>query len=265
MAIQLQKNNGEAKMYEQVHERLKRFRKDCPANTGWAIRTKLTHADQTRVVVKAMILDPTKVVVATGHAEEVRTSSTINQTSAVENCETSAVGRALFMAGYGNGEICSAEELAAAINAQKGMNARPAPASGTADTSRGNVIDYPKDANSDPNKPSSANPGQSSGASQDPPASAKRSEPSSPAPSAGSNQLDTRVKAFINKMGWTVDKGVGLEIAKGKIRVNTKSGHWCLTGGTYRFSKYIGKSGAGFTYHQEWEGVEKVWIKKIEG
>ena len=58
--------------------------------------------------------------IATGWAEEVRGSSNINKTSALENCETSAVGRALGFAAFGSAEsIASADEVAIAIERQK--------------------------------------------------------------------------------------------------------------------------------------------------
>ena len=56
--------------------------------------------------------------ISTGYAEEKRTASRINQTSAVENCETSAVGRALAFAGFTNDKLASAEEVSAAIEQQ---------------------------------------------------------------------------------------------------------------------------------------------------
>ena len=52
---------------------------------------------------------------ATGLAEELRTASRINQCSALENAETSAVGRALAMLGLTNDRIASAEEVSGAI------------------------------------------------------------------------------------------------------------------------------------------------------
>ena len=61
-----------------------------------------------------------KVVLATGTAYEKEDSSFINKTSYIENCETSAVGRALGMAGFGiDVSVASAEEVANAINNQK--------------------------------------------------------------------------------------------------------------------------------------------------
>ena len=118
MTIQLQKENGQTKIYEQVHERLARFRQDCPASQGWGVTTEVLEQDNSRVAVTARIISPEGIVVATGHAEEYRNASEVNRSSALENGETSAVGRALFMAGYGNGEICSAEELALALRTQ---------------------------------------------------------------------------------------------------------------------------------------------------
>ena len=56
------------------------------------------------------------LIVATGHAEEYRDSSKINKTSALENAETSAIGRALASFGLGGTEFASADEVARAIN-----------------------------------------------------------------------------------------------------------------------------------------------------
>jgi hypothetical protein len=57
-------------------------------------------------------------VIATGLAEEKRTSSQINRTSALENCETSAIGRALAAFGLGGSEYASANEVQNAIHQQ---------------------------------------------------------------------------------------------------------------------------------------------------
>ncbi len=62
----------------------------------------------------------------TGHAEESRTSSMVNKTSAVENCETSAVGRALGLMGIGIIDgIASADEVHKAINTEKVVDVDP--------------------------------------------------------------------------------------------------------------------------------------------
>ena len=81
------------------------------------ILTEIISIDKDTVVMKASGLIGGKVV-ATGHAEEKRTASRINQTSALENCESSAVGRMLAMLGITNDQIASAEEVTAAIEQQ---------------------------------------------------------------------------------------------------------------------------------------------------
>jgi hypothetical protein len=69
------------------------------------------------VVVKAAVKIGDDVF--TGHAYEEIGSTQINKTSALENCETSAIGRALSSAGYAGSEFASAEEVATAINKQE--------------------------------------------------------------------------------------------------------------------------------------------------
>ena len=64
-----------------------------------------------------------KIVLATGTAYEKENSTFINKTSYIENCETSAVGRALGMAGFGiDTSVASAEEVQNAINNQVEIN-----------------------------------------------------------------------------------------------------------------------------------------------
>jgi deoxycytidylate deaminase len=103
------------KSYQTVAERIAAFREKHPA---WAVETLLVHRDDEVVVVRAAIVNDEGRVLATGYAEEVRASSNINRTSAIENCETSAVGRALAFVGYAGSEIASADEVAGAISAQ---------------------------------------------------------------------------------------------------------------------------------------------------
>ncbi len=78
------------------------------------INTEIVSVDNDRVVVKAtgMIGDQ---VIATGHAEEKRNANFINKQSALENCETSAVGRMCSFLGISNDSIASAEEVSIAI------------------------------------------------------------------------------------------------------------------------------------------------------
>jgi len=81
------------------------------------IETEIVSIDKDTVVCKATVTVGGNVI-ATGLAEERRAASRINQTSALENCETSAVGRALAFCGIINDGIASAEEVAAAIEQQ---------------------------------------------------------------------------------------------------------------------------------------------------
>jgi len=78
------------------------------------IISKIQHMDKDSVVMQADIFIDDKHV-ATGHAEEKRTASKINMTSALENCETSAIGRALAFLGFISDGIASAEEVSTAI------------------------------------------------------------------------------------------------------------------------------------------------------
>ena len=119
--------NIRGKEYKTVALRVSEFREQCPAKDGWAILTEIVDRTAEDVVVKAMILHK-DCVVATGYAEEVRQSSQINRTSALENCETSAIGRALAAFGLGGSEYASANEVTNAIHQQsRPRNSRPAP------------------------------------------------------------------------------------------------------------------------------------------
>ena len=82
--------------------------------TALDIVTKIVSIDANTVVMQADVYIDGQHV-STGHAEEKRTASKINQTSALENCETSATGRALAFLGFISDGIASAEEVSAAI------------------------------------------------------------------------------------------------------------------------------------------------------
>ena len=115
-------NNGKieinGKTYQTVAYRLAEFRKQFPTASQWDIATECLHRDNETVVFKATIISPEGKAVASGHAEEKRDASFINRTSAMENAETSAIGRALAAAGFIGSEFASAEEVALAIQAQ---------------------------------------------------------------------------------------------------------------------------------------------------
>ena len=104
------------KAYVQVNTRVVAFRKLFPMG---CITTDIVSLENGVVVMKATITDELGTVLGTGYAYEKETSSFINKTSYIENCETSAVGRALAMVGIGtDASMCSAEELVNAINNQ---------------------------------------------------------------------------------------------------------------------------------------------------
>lgn len=111
------KNGFVEKEYVTVNERIKAFRTNFP---NYCLTSEIVELTPEACVIKAIITDDKGVIRATGLAQECRKASMINETSYVENCETSAWGRALGNFGIGVDEsICSADELLMALNAQK--------------------------------------------------------------------------------------------------------------------------------------------------
>lgn len=105
------------KDYVQVNERIKAFRMVHPLGS---ITTEIIYLEMGVVTMKATITDENGVVLGTGLAQEKENSSFINKTSFIENCETSAVGRALGMCGFGiDTSVASADEVTNAINNQE--------------------------------------------------------------------------------------------------------------------------------------------------
>lgn len=113
----LQTMDIKGKKYIPVNERVKAFRMLVPEGT---IETDLiSSADNIIIKAKVYVNGDLK---ATAYAEEIRGSSNINRTSALENCETSAVGRALGFLGLGiDTSIASYEEITNARLKQEGM------------------------------------------------------------------------------------------------------------------------------------------------
>jgi len=104
--------------YEPVEVRLEKFIKDYPA---FRISTELEVVEATRYIVKAYLFKDASDAVAwaTGYAEETVSARGVNQTSALENCETSAIGRALANAGYApKGKRPSREEMTKVVAAK---------------------------------------------------------------------------------------------------------------------------------------------------
>ena len=111
--------NNRGKQYVEVNERIKFFRQE-EQYKHWSLITEFPVLDSEQCVCKASIADTEHRIIATGHAHEVQGSSNINKTSYVENCETSAIGRALAMLGIGiDTSIASANEVSDAIAKQE--------------------------------------------------------------------------------------------------------------------------------------------------
>ena len=112
------------KEYAEVPQRIRAFRMCYPEGT---ISTELLSDDGGVCVFRASVYDG-DILLGTGTAFERADSSFINKTSYIENCETSAVGRALGMAGFGiMASVASAEEVQ---NAMLNQGAKEAPAAG---------------------------------------------------------------------------------------------------------------------------------------
>lgn len=105
------------KEYLTVARRINDFR---AKHSDYGVHTEILSIDSDTVVCRAVITDAEGRQLSSGIAEEHRKSSKINQTSATENCETSAVGRALAFLGMAGTEIASADEVAGAIAQQQG-------------------------------------------------------------------------------------------------------------------------------------------------
>ena len=103
--------------YAEVNQRIKAFKIVYPEGT---IMTKMTSNENGICIFRAYVYNGDKLL-GTGTAYEKENSTFINKTSYIENCETSAVGRALGMAGFGiDTSIASAEEVQnAVINQEK--------------------------------------------------------------------------------------------------------------------------------------------------
>lgn len=105
------------KEYIMVKDRIKRFRDIMPDGS---IMTEVIDLTSDTVTIKATVTDPEGRILATGIAHEIEGSSNINRTSHVENCETSAIGRALGVMGIGiDDSLGSADEVANAIQNQQ--------------------------------------------------------------------------------------------------------------------------------------------------
>ena len=111
--------NIKGKEYKTVALRVAEFRDKFPT---YFLTTEIVKIDDDQCIIKAYVgqhqANGENHVFATGHAQEFRKASQINGTSYVENCETSAIGRALACLGIGGTEFASANEVVNAIYQQ---------------------------------------------------------------------------------------------------------------------------------------------------
>jgi|TARA_R110001632_G_scaffold155888_1_gene274185 hypothetical protein len=106
--------NIHGKQYVEVSEKIKYFRKEYK---GWSLTSDFVELTEKRCVIKSSIKNPDGYEIATGVAYETEGSTFINKTSFIENCETSANGRALSNFGIGiDTGIASADEVRNAID-----------------------------------------------------------------------------------------------------------------------------------------------------
>jgi hypothetical protein len=111
--------NIKGKQYVEVNERVKAFRA-LPEFKSMSLETEIYAVDSESVIIRAVVRDEAGRIVSTGFAHEEKSSSNINRTSYIENCETSAVGRALGMLGIGiDTSIATADEVETAIAKQE--------------------------------------------------------------------------------------------------------------------------------------------------
>ena len=110
---QIKTTDIKGKDYAEVNQRIKAFRMVYPEGS---IVPEIISIENGTIIMKCTVLDDKGCVLAVGHAYEKENSTFINKTSYIENCETSAVGRALGLAGFGiDTSVASAEEVENAI------------------------------------------------------------------------------------------------------------------------------------------------------
>jgi len=114
------------KKYTQVVHRMEAFRRFLGLDYG--VDTQIMVDDGHRVVIKATITDNTGNQIGSGMAEEIRGQGHVNTTSALENAETSAIGRALSSIGLAGGEYASSNEMDAVTRKSEAIEAASKPA-----------------------------------------------------------------------------------------------------------------------------------------
>lgn len=118
---QLKSVNIKGKQYVEVNERLIYFRNNYP---NFSLTSEVLEKTDKSILILATITNAEGKVISTGMAEEEKGSTFINKTSYVENCETSAWGRALANFGIGlDTSVASADEVKNAIANQESTKA----------------------------------------------------------------------------------------------------------------------------------------------
>jgi len=128
--------------YKTVAERLDELYK---SGKEYSLNTEIISWENGIVIMKATLKIGENTF--TGHAYEVEGSSQINNTSALENCETSCIGRSLASAGMGGSEFASADELANALGQQNNVSTPQSRTSGsTTFTGSMNVVGWSEES-----------------------------------------------------------------------------------------------------------------------
>ena len=122
----LKTTNIKGKEYVQVNERIRYFRQNYE---GYALVTKIIEVNDQTALIQGQVIDKEGRIVATGTAYERVNApgSMVNKTSHVENCETSAWGRALTVCGPPCGSRAMSPTLSVSEIAS-GVSNRHAPA-----------------------------------------------------------------------------------------------------------------------------------------
>ena len=140
--------NIKGKDYVLVNERVKEFRKIY--GNEMAINCEIVNFNENSVLMRAEIKDKDGRILAVGHAHETANSSMINKTSMFENCETSAVGRALGFLGIGiDASIASADEVALAVGLQEMSEKQTQKKGDDSEAKRAEILRLIKETNSD--------------------------------------------------------------------------------------------------------------------
>lgn len=128
------------KQYAEVNQRIKAFRSVHP---NGSIQSELISLEGGVCTFRVVVSDSDGKILGTGTAQEKESSSFINKTSYIENCETSAVGRALGMCGFGiDTSVASYEEVANAIENQSNPKKDEGKKSEPKMSSRDKLISY---------------------------------------------------------------------------------------------------------------------------